>query len=91
MTYKQIIDEYVPMHDPPDVHVNAKALRCMAEGIHYDTVPGEVHPQFAFVMRLERIDRPTPVLRWQRSLPGIRVIQGPRPRPSRKKMLAGAA
>lgn len=94
MSYQQLIDDYVPMHEPPDVHINAKALQQMAEGLHYDTTPGEVSPDFAFVMSPKRSDRPRPVYRWQRSLPGVRIVPGPLPRPRAggvKKALVGAA
>ena len=88
MSAQQLIEEYIPLYEPADVHVNAKALRCMAEGIHYDTTPGELNREFAFVMHVERIDQPQPVYRWQRSLPGVRIIHGPRPKPRKHLAMA---
>ncbi len=91
MTLNQLLEDFIPMGAPADAQVNAKALRCMAEGIHYDTTPGELSAEFRFIMRVERVDKPKPVYRWQRSLPGVRVIHGPRPRPKRPKLLAALA
>ncbi len=92
MTIEQLIDEPMPTFVKPDVPTNVAALRRMAEGIHYDDTPGELAEAFTFLFARERADAPRPVYRWQRSLPGVRVLpnQHPRPRPRKVQRAAVA-
>jgi len=92
MTFEQLIDEPLPVFVKPDAPTNASALRRMAEGIHYDDAPGELAEGFTFLFARDRAEAPRPVYRWQRSLPGARVLPNkhPRPRPKQAHRVAMA-